>query len=461
MKYFKLNRTAIALLLSCTVAVSLVGCDGQSDTEVVDGPTDVNYQKPSERRSEQAERPVKPGQEPETQSEETAREIVDQASDEAKAAADASNAFGIELFKQTTETSEAGNKFMSPVSAYLALAMAYNGATGETAAQMHQTLALGEISRDEVNAASQALMQTILGSDFEIGIGNSVWLRDGFEASTGYKKRVSEYYEATSKTLDFNSSEASKEINRWVDKQTRGRISEIVSDPLPSDLVALIVNAVYFKANWQQPFNAAHTRLGAFNAAEGVVDVPMMGGDGRFRYLKTDDAEWIELPYGGQNTLASMIIVKPAGDLDSFVEQLSAESWQRATAELDAVEPALGNISLPKLELAFEAELNRPLIAMGMPRAFSGSAQFDDLFEGDARLEISEVIQKTFLNVDEKGTEAAAVTSIGVRTTSIPIYKFNMVIDKPYFFVVRDNRTGAILFAGEIYKPEGGEMPAK
>jgi serpin B len=161
------------------------------------------------------------------------------------------------------------------------------------------------------------------------------------------------------------------------------------------------------------------------------------------------------------DALASMIVIKPEGDLDAFVQNLTAARWQELVDALYNAEPALGRLSMPKLKLEFKAELNNPLIAMGMPRAFTNAAQFGDLLEGDTPLEISQVIQKTFLNVDEKGTEAAAVTSVGIRATSMPMYAFEMQVDRPYFFAIRDNRSGAILFAGAIQMPEGGEIPVR
>lgn len=382
-----------------------------------------------------------------------------------RTAAQANNQFGLGLFKTVTKRNDKGNKFLSPVSAYLALSMAYNGASGETLNQMEATLGLARLDRDEVNQANQLLIRSLnsRGSEFQLSVANSLWSRKGFDLKQSFVDRVGPVYGARLATLDFNLPSASKEINQWVSDQTKGRIPTIVPAQLPRELQLLLVNATYFKAEWTRKFSANATRLAPFSVPTGrgarVVKVPTMSTTSHFRHLVSEGTEVIDLPYGQGSV--SMTVLLPAKDvtLAALESSLTRESWARLVADLDRATTQYGTITMPKLELTYQEMLNGALQSLGMKRAFTDAAQFDGIT--GTRVSISSVLQKTFLAVDEKGTEAAAVTGISVGTTSVPPKPvFHMVVDRPYAFAIRDHKSGAILFLGSITEPEGGKLPA-
>lgn len=377
-------------------------------------------------------------------------------------AANANNEFGLELFKNTQKTTAKGNKFLSPASAYLALAMLYNGATGETADQIAEALALTGLTLEEINESSQALMTALTEtSEFELNIANSVWARQGYKIKSDFKRNVNKHFDASVDTLDFDADDASKIINAWVMHQTKGKIDSIVPDKLPENLVMFLANAIYFDAKWALPFDPNDTRERPFNGRNGVEKVAMMSNTGNFKYASLRNGEGIELPYGQKNE-ASMILFKPSQDLDTFVSGLDAASWASTVSAIRGAQSTYGSVTIPSLELEYEDTLNGTLQAMGMKRAFANNAQLGELVELKAgkNVKVTSVLQKTFLKVYEEGTIAAAVTGISVGITSLPPQpKFNFVADSPYVLAIRDNRTGAILFFGAIAMPEGGKLP--
>jgi serine protease inhibitor len=376
---------------------------------------------------------------------------------DARTAARANNDFGVSLFKATALRTGNGNKFLSPTSAYLALAMAYNGTLGNTQAEMEKALALTGLTRDEANAANRDLVARLTqGRDFDLSIANSLWARDGFSLKDTFVDTVRANYGATLETLDFALPSASVTINDWVKAKTKNRIDSIVPDRLPADLRLLLINATYFEAKWQFPFSRWGSRNAPFTKASGAqVQVPTMHGSGYWKHHETSDYEAIELPYG-QSGEAAMVVVVPK-DLAAFESGLTGNEWDKIAIGLDAVTPALGTLALPSLELKYESSLVGALNQLGMRQAFQDGAEFGALT--DDSVAISEVLQKTYLKVYEEGTIAAAVTGIGVSATSVPVFQYDMKVDRPYAFGIRDKRTGALLFFGTIQEPEGGRLP--
>lgn len=384
---------------------------------------------------------------------------------DAKAAAKANNSFGVKLFQETKIETEKGNKFLSPVSAYLALSMAYNGATGKTLAEMEKTLALVGISRADVNEANLKLLKSLTsrGKEFQLEIANSLWAKKGFDLKEPYVKRVKASYLASLDVLDFKLPTASKTINSWVAKSTHDKITSIVPEKLPDDLRLLIVNATYFDAKWRKQFNPNKTTEQAFRVSRTKsVKVPMMSQTADYKYISTRTLQAVELPYGTErNPTVSMIVVKPR-DLKDFVARMTDETLDSLAEQLDRQEESYGTVTMPSLELKYEALLNAALMSdkLGMKRAFSDSAELDEITS--ERVAISQVLQKTFLKVFEEGTIAAAVTGISVGTTSVPPPPvFDLKVDSPYFVAIRDKKDGAVLFMGAIAEPEGGKLPEK
>lgn len=386
-------------------------------------------------------------------------------SHDAKGAAKANNAFGVKLFRETKKETDKGNKFLSPVSAYLALSMAYNGATGRTRAEMESALAVAGLVRDDVNEGNLALLKSLTSrrKEFELAIANSLWAKKGFDLKDAYVERVKRHYLATLDVLDFALPSASKTINAWVAKATRDKISSIVPEQLPDELRLLIVNATYFDAKWRIPFSKEATRNRPFKVSRTkTVQVPMMTQTADFKYVATRTLQAVELPYGqSESPTVSFIVVKPRS-LDDFLARMTDETLDSLAEQLDREKEKYGTVTMPSLELKYESLLNDALQSdsLGMKRAFTDFAELDEIT--DERVSISQVLQKTYLKVFEEGTIAAAVTGISVGATSAPPPpEFDLTVDEPYFLVIRDKKEGAVLFMGSIREPEGGKIPER
>lgn len=378
--------------------------------------------------------------------------------------ADADNAFGIGLFKAVAKASPTANAVVSPVSAAMGLAMALNGAQGETQAQMSNVLALKGWTIARVNDGNAYLIGALKGSGLggTLSIANSLWtdkkrvkLRDDFLARTraSYKAEVS--------ALDFANHEAPGTINGWVDKETRGKIKTIV-DQLSAQDVLLLVNAVYFKGQWTLKFDKAKTTEKDFTTGSGKVKrVPLMSQSGEYEYFETPEFQAIRLPY--KDISAHMIVFLPAktSSLAAFERDLTIDKWDQWTGKTAASAfggGRAGHLELPRFTAEAREVLNKPLIGMGMARAFSpGSAQFGGMYSsaGGHNVYIGEVLQKTFLKVDEEGSEAAAVTGITMRTTAMRPGPgpFTMIVDRPFACAIVEDVTHAVLFFGAINDP--------
>lgn len=377
-----------------------------------------------------------------------------------KVAGKANNQFGIELFKLTTKRTEKGNKFLSPISAYLALAMTSAGAGGDTEKAMRKALAATALTRDQFNEANRELIDS-LGKkrDFTLEIANALWSKKGYTLKGSFLNSTKDYYRSTAESLDFESPTGPATVNKWASEKTHGKIEKVV-DKLSPDLRVLLANATYFDAKWTSPFAASSTHNQAFTKEDGKkVEVPMMHQMGHFKYTKLRNAEVASLPYGKSES-ARMLFIKPQAKIADFEKSLNAAEWKKITAAVDGAKKELGNVAIPSLELSYDSTLVPALKDLGMGVAFSPKADFSPMLEGE-RLSISEVLQKTYLKVYEEGTIAAAVTVIGVGAASIPETKFDLVLDKPYLLAIEDVPSGAILFMASILEPEGGKLPER
>jgi len=366
-----------------------------------------------------------------------------------KTTAGLNNRFGLELYAQLLEENE--NLLMSPVSVGLALAMAYNGADGETREAMAKVLKAQGIDLEELNKNNLALLYFLRTADekVQLNIANSLWKRQGFPFAGEFVGRVQEFYLAAARELDFNDPKAADTINRWVKESTEGLIPEIVEDPIDPLTIMFLINAVYFQGEWTQKFEKELTSEQTFyTAAGGEVKVPMMYQSGRYDYYRNDYFQAVRLPYGQEGRMA-MYVFLPHEDvgLQGFHAGLTEglEGWLGKFTEGE------GTILLPRFTLEYEKSLKEPLKALGMGRAFDPArAEFAKMVPEESRddIYISDVKHKAFIQVDEAGTEAAAVTSVEVRVTSMPMYDFQMEVNRPFFYVIHDRETETILFMG-------------
>ncbi|MBV8365739.1 MAG: serpin family protein [Candidatus Eremiobacteraeota bacterium] len=373
----------------------------------------------------------------------------------------ASNEFGFDLLNALQKTQPGKNVVLSPVSAALDLSIALNGASGQTADEMRKALALPKTDLDALNAANAELIKaTLAPSDgVTLHIADSMWAdsrRAAFRAA--FVEQAKRWYDAQVADVDFSDAGTPARINRWVDEQTQGKIDKIVDRISPSD-VALLLNALYFKGQWTHKFDPAQTKPKPFGQVTGASkNVPMMAQHGKFDYFQTAGVQAIRLPYGKNGELA-MDVFLPANEsgLAAFETQLTLQNW---SAWQSRFAETSGTIELPRFELKAQYGLNDALQALGMRAAFNGrAADFRAMFEPGAahgaNFFISYVKQATYLRVDEEGSEAAAVTSIGL--TMMAVHQqpppFHMVVDHPFFCAIEDRRTRALLFVGAIYDP--------
>lgn len=368
---------------------------------------------------------------------------------------DATNRFGFALLQQLQRSHEEKNVFFSPMSVILALTMAYNGAAGETEQAMAKALALEGMSKQEVNDAVLRLRRTLRGDDkgVEIRIANSLWARQGVTFRPQFLEVNRRYFEAQIRVLDFADPAAADAINQWVETSTNGRIKKMV-EQIPPDTVMYLLNAVYFNGKWSRPFDQSLTAPLPFHLANGErKQVPMMPQDGSFAYLKGEGFQMVRLPYGEGRFYMVIALPDEGVKLSEWLKGVSAKQWQAWTQRLSLAE---GEVKIPRFQMGYEQTLNDALKALGMEVAFlPDRADFRHMRE-QRDLFIQKVHHKAVVEVNEAGTEAAAVTSvqIGITAAPMPRPRFQMVVDRPFLFAIQEGQSGAILFLGAVYDPE-------
>ncbi len=357
-----------------------------------------------------------------------------------------SNTFGINVFQQLVEQNISENIFMSPTSLAMALSMTYNGADGDTQEAMARALELHGMSLEEVNQASAALMERLrnLGEDIHLDMANSLWAREGEEFGADFLKRNEEFYGAKISTLDFSDPKAPSIIDAWVKEKTGGKIEKIV-EQIPGGIILYLIDAVYFKGAWAVKFDRQYTRERDFTLLDGSKKkVPMMmTGSKDFKYLKGDNFDAVGLPYGDGSVSMYIFVPHRESSLKGFYGELRAGNWDDWMSRFQQSEIT---VVMPRFNLEYDIVLNDALANLGMGVAFDpNAADFSRMCSG--KVWIDEVKQKTFLEVNEEGTEAAAVASVKMKKGP------GVYVDRPFFCAIRDNDTGAILFVASVVEP--------
>jgi len=356
------------------------------------------------------------------------------------------NEFAFDLLKKTITSSGETNVFVSPLSVSIALGMAWNGANGTTKTEMETALKMSGMSATDINDYYKVMQSTLPTIDptTKLSIANSLWYRTGFEVKPDFLKVNSDYFNAYIKGLDFTKAWALDTINNWCARKTNSLIPTII-DQIPSNAVMYLMNAVYFKGIWRKQFDKKNTAALSFtNEAGNQVNVNMMYQKDTFGYAQTETAQYLDLPYG--NKAFSMTVILPAANKTTLdvLNALTTDTW---TATLNQLYEREVMVYLPRFKVTNKFKLNDVLQNMGMKLAFSDFADFSNI--SAIPVQISEVIHKTYVTVDEEGTEAAAVTSIGMITTTMPVI-IVFKVDKPFLFVIREKSTGVILFIGKM-----------
>ncbi len=367
----------------------------------------------------------------------------------------AANGFGFQLLARVNAETPAANIFMSPLSASVALGMVMNGTAGATQDEMRTTLGVGAMSRPDVLAAYRDLIAMLraLDSHVDFRIANSIFYRDTFGPAIEptFLSESKSYFDATTAPLDFASASALATINGWAKTATNGKIEKVL-DELSADLVMILMNAIYFKGDWREAFDPKQTVSTPFKLESGsTVSVPMMKRTDTMRVASVDGRTLVDLGYGGDAFSMTVILPREGESAQSLVNSLNATVWANAIAALRTADV---DLSLPRFKMSWERKLNEPLQKMGMNLPFNaGQADFTRLSSTVGRnLFISFVKQNSFVDVNEVGTEAAAVTTIGIEVTSLP-QRTVVRVDRPFVFALRERLSGTILFVGKIMNP--------
>ena len=376
-------------------------------------------------------------------------------------------AFALDLYRTLSESE--GNLFFSPHSISTALAMAYAGARGETERQMAATLRYG-LAQDSLHPVFNALDLSLApqdaagdAEDFRLTVASSVWGQEGYGFLPEYLDILAVNYGDEVRTVDFrlDPEDARVRINGWVADETEERITDLIPPSALTELTRLVLaNAIYFKAAWQMPFDERATTDRPFHLLDGSErDVPMMRQQSNLRYAHGDGYQSVELPYKGGD-VAMTLLVPDSGRFQEFQDFLSGQSLEDI---VDSLNHELVRLTMPKFEMESAFSLSDTSKSMGMPDAFDDqAADFSGMdgrachARGDICLLISDVLHKAFVSVDEAGTEAAAATAVIVGITRAVIGEpepIELVVDRPFLFVIRHLPTDAVLFVGRVLEP--------
>jgi serpin B len=371
--------------------------------------------------------------------------VADLSPADATAVGSSVNQFGFDLLGQLTDGTQ--NTVTSPVSAAALLAMVLAGAEGQTAQDMAGVLHLDDSRDVRVGALLRELADT---DDVTLSIANALWAMDGVPFEEDYLAFVRDSFGATVDEVDLGSQEAADDIDAWVREQTEDRIDGISEElRLPDPQILLVlVNAVYFLGTWTTEFDRDDTRDGGFRLADGTTaTVPFMHlTDVNPAVSQRDGYQMLRLPYGEDERYAMEILLPDDGsDLPRLLATLDAAEWAAAVAELRPQH--VSELALPRFELEWKAKLNDALAALGMASAFSGG--FRPMSPAEPFL--GPVVQKTYIRVDEAGTEAAAVSGGAMPSSAGGAFR----VDRPFAFTISDGETGTILFLGAVTDPRG------
>lgn len=357
--------------------------------------------------------------------------------------------FAFDIAKRVVaEEGPTKNVFISPLSLHIALGMILNGANNETAQEIQKTLKLDAQTLAEANQTYQNLMENLPNTDPKVTmkLANSVWYRNTFQVAASFQDVLKQTFKAQVSAKDFNNSSTVTDINTWASESTNGKIPKVI-DQIQPDNVMFLLNALYFKGDWQTQFKTEQTIDAPFKLASGSeTTVRMMRLEDTLRRAFRSNYAAIQLPYGSNKFAMTVLLPAESTTADALLSGFSSADWNQLQKDMQISKIDFG---LPKFTLNYEITLNKALTAMGMPTAFTDRADFTKINPAGGLL-LSFVKQNTFVAVDEKGTEAAAVTTGGITTTSMPM---PTLCDRPFVFVIHEKTSGTVLFVGKIADP--------
>ena len=361
------------------------------------------------------------------------------------------NRFSFEIFREVSTLSNKPNTFFSPLSLHFALGMLYNGASGETRTEMAEVLGMANFTDMEINEYYKKMSEALLNIDpkTEMSIANSIWCRNGFPVKQPFIEINKKYFDASVQTLDFNKPEAADIINKWCSDKTKKRIPEIIQNPIGSDIQMYLINALYFKSKWRSDtkFDKKNTIKDNFTKADmSVTRVNMMEQTNTFPYYADDNLQCVELPYGNRAFGMVVLLGDNGMSIDRLIDNLDDANWQHI---IDNMYDQKVWLKLPRFKIECDMQLKKPVINVGMQRIFQGG--FANI--SDVGMSVSDIKQKTFVEVNEEGTEAAAVTAGMTGSSLDPNKPVPFFADRPFLYLIRERSTGAILFIGRMDEP--------
>ncbi len=361
--------------------------------------------------------------------------------------------FSLDFFQKVCKEKKTDNILVSPFSASTALKMTLAGAQGTTESDMAKTLAVTNLADVHKDAKKEIDSLRKPGASTILEIANALFAAKRVSFKKDFLDTNNSCYDAEVKSLDFASKDTLDVINGWVSSKTHGKIPTIIKE-VPQSAILYLINAIYFKGKWADPFEKKNTKPADFTLANGKTkQVQMMNTREKLPYLETNEFQAVDLPYADKRLSLTVFLPKKNESLESFEMKLTSSDW---AAWMGRFRSKQGHLAMPRFKVEDSNALNSPLSAMGMAVAFSpAKADFKGMAEGPENIFISKVLQKAFMEVNEEGTEAAAVTAVEMMMTSaaMPEKPFEMIVDRPFFFALQDKETKSILFLGHIKQP--------
>lgn len=365
------------------------------------------------------------------------------------------NVFALELFSKLAYGKE--NVFFSPLSISTAMAMTYAGANGNTKREIGKVLHF-DTNQNTVNKNFSVLLKYLNSINTENSVSiysaNSIWSQSGYFFKKEYISNLQKYFFAAIQTLDFKKGPENSRltINKWVESKTFNKITELLKPNILNDLTRLVlINAIYFYGSWDKKFDETQTKpMEFYIEKDKVVKASFMFANDKFNYLENEKLQILEIPYAGKKVSMLIVLPKNSDNFNSLINLVKGDNYYKIFNKLSLQKV---RILIPKFSVTAEYDLNETLKKMGILEAFSFSADFSGM-TGKKDLMIDKVIHKAFIEVNEKGTEAAAATAVVIREKSAPAKELIFKADHPFFFFIKEHQTGQILFAGKVYKPE-------
>ncbi|WP_346938706.1 serpin family protein [uncultured Clostridium sp.] len=372
-----------------------------------------------------------------------------------KKVVEGNNKFAFNIFKEISKDESNKNVFISPLSISMALTMTYNGARENTKAEMNKVLGYEGMDYDKINNDYKILHSYLenLDENIKLNISNSIWIKEGEDINKEFININKDIFGAKVDNLDFTKPSSVDKINNWIEKSTNKMIKDMLKGPIDGNVIMYLINAIYFKGQWQDPFDTNDNIIGEFTNSKGekskIDFMRKIADSDKTFYGEKDDFQAIKMPYDSGKVSMYAVLPKEGLDIDSFINTLDMNKWNSIKKSIGKEKEAV-NVSFPKFQIEYGAkELKEPLVSLGMKDIFSDAANLSGIREG---IYVSSVLHQGKIEVNENGSEAAAVTIVEVRETAMPIIDETkeFIANRPFVFIIEDEESGTILFMGKL-----------